>query len=539
MNNNDGPCLIETGQGLSLCIHDRFLYSRYNPKKNIEQLVSNLNILPQTLILAVSPALGYGLQTLLDKLPHGSLILAIEADPFLADIAHQHISHTTLNDHRFVYFRYSGIKNAMELLLSQSLWPFRRCLRIDFSAGSMLHPDVYTSLIYYIDDLIASWWKNRLTMIRLGRNYYKNLLTNLGKEELRSLTSWPRINKPVVIVGSGPSLAPAIPAIKENRSEIFIIVVDTALQVLLKHEITPDAVVVMESQFWIEYAFINAVNTGIPIWADISARSPTTERTGGPVYYFSSLFDRSKLITCLYQHELLPMPVPPLGSVGVVAAYLALEKREPGVPLLCCGLDFSFGHGYSHATGAMATWIIPHDRYNPINSPPPSILPGVEKIYPAVYTNPALCSYLRLFKAFISEAENLYVHSQAPVDLGAPRISDEQWKKLVFSYSCTYSATSCTKPVNRQVRVQFLENEKKNLERILEICTSCTENAGSTAELLERIGNSDYLYASFPDGHLGPHADQDFLNRIRASTAFFLKTINLSTVLGFKHCKKG
>ncbi len=539
MTDNESPCLIETGQGLSLCFHERFLYSRRNPKKNIEQLVTALEILPQTIVVAISPALGYGVQTLLDKLPYGTLVLAVEAEQSLADITEQHLSPAALNDPRFLFFRYSGIKKAMELLLAHPLWPFRRCIKIDFSAGAIFHQDVYNSLVFYIDDLISSWWKNRLTMIRLGRNYYKNLFVNLGKQELRTLASWPCITKPVVIAGSGPSLTSAIPMIKKQRADITLIVVDTALYILLENKITPDAVVIMESQFWIEYAFIHTVNTGIPVWADISARGAAAERTGGHVYYFSSLFERGNLVNRLDQQRLLPMPIPPLGSVGVAAAYLALEKRKQGVPVLCCGLDFSFSQGFTHATGAMATWILPTDRFTPVNCPPPSILAGVETINGSMHTNPALYSYMQLFKAFISEAKDLYIHAHTPLDLGAPRISDEHWSKIVSTFTPNGFATIQTETSNHNSREHFLEKEKENLERILEICSGCTGTAGSTEELLELIEKADYLYASFPDGHLGPRADQDFLNRIRASAAFFLKTINLSAILGFKHSEKG
>jgi hypothetical protein len=61
------PCLVETSQGFSVKYNERFLYSKYNPEKNILQIVENISILPGTLILCFSPLLGYGINKLIQK----------------------------------------------------------------------------------------------------------------------------------------------------------------------------------------------------------------------------------------------------------------------------------------------------------------------------------------------------------------------------------------------------------------------------------------------------------------------------------------
>ena len=87
MIETEEPCLVKAGQGFSVLYKNRFLYSKYSPQKAIEQTIANLDILPQTLILCFSPCLWYGLKELLAKLPENSLILGIEADKKLFELA--------------------------------------------------------------------------------------------------------------------------------------------------------------------------------------------------------------------------------------------------------------------------------------------------------------------------------------------------------------------------------------------------------------------------------------------------------------------
>ena len=82
------PCAvqkIETSQGFSVSYKEHFLYSKYNPSKNIITAVENLQLLPGTIILCYSPLLGYGLKELLQKLPDNCLLILCEAEKELYD----------------------------------------------------------------------------------------------------------------------------------------------------------------------------------------------------------------------------------------------------------------------------------------------------------------------------------------------------------------------------------------------------------------------------------------------------------------------
>ena len=73
------PCLVETGQGFSVVYQEKFLYSKYNPSKNICQKISSMDFLPGTIILALSPVLEHGLKELAESLPENCIVLLCEA----------------------------------------------------------------------------------------------------------------------------------------------------------------------------------------------------------------------------------------------------------------------------------------------------------------------------------------------------------------------------------------------------------------------------------------------------------------------------
>ena len=90
--NNQKPCFVQTSQGFSVSYNNQLLYSKYNPSKVIVQTIQNLQILPGTIFLCISPVLGYGLKELLAKLPENCLVFLIEADSALLDFAKSSIN---------------------------------------------------------------------------------------------------------------------------------------------------------------------------------------------------------------------------------------------------------------------------------------------------------------------------------------------------------------------------------------------------------------------------------------------------------------
>ena len=63
------PCLVKTERGFSVAYRNHFLYSKYNPARNILSIIEKTEVLPGSIILCFSPVLNYGLKELSEKLP--------------------------------------------------------------------------------------------------------------------------------------------------------------------------------------------------------------------------------------------------------------------------------------------------------------------------------------------------------------------------------------------------------------------------------------------------------------------------------------
>ena len=198
-------------------------------------------------------------------------------------------------------------------------------------------------------------WRNHFTLMSLGRNYTRNLFRNLKNVCGTQIIQPSSIDFPIFIAGAGPSLDITLPYLRDNRKKVYLLCVDTALRSLLDFGLIPDAVIVVESQFWIEDAFLGATGSKIPLFADLTARPQALTITGGPIQFFSTEFTHASYLSRLQKATPEIPIIPPLGSVGLIALYLALFLQKNAHPILFSGLDFSFTEALTHSKGSPAT----------------------------------------------------------------------------------------------------------------------------------------------------------------------------------------
>ena len=79
-NEHEKPQLVQTDRGFSVLYRNKYLYSKYNPQQSIVSQIARVDIPDSTLVICLSPVLGYGLPELEEKLPASSYILALECD---------------------------------------------------------------------------------------------------------------------------------------------------------------------------------------------------------------------------------------------------------------------------------------------------------------------------------------------------------------------------------------------------------------------------------------------------------------------------
>jgi hypothetical protein len=534
--NAGSPALFDTGQGLSVLYKNRYLYSRHNPSRSAVQTVRQTDIPPETLVLCISPLLGYALEELMEKLPASSFVLALERDENLMALSVTRIARQVLSNPSFKYIRTSSAFKVLQTINSLSAGPFRRCLRLDLSGGSALYPVFYPEIVSSIDEYISRFWRNQLTLMRLGRNYARNLFRNL--ETLPDSFILPRANtgKPVFVAGAGPSLEQAMPFLRQHRESLFLLAVDTALKPLGEALLAPDAIVLVESQFWIDRAFIGFRDSKIPVFADLTARPSAVNVTGGPVYFFFSEYTKSTFISRLGETGILPLVIPPLGSVGLSA----------GISVLFSGLDFSWSDGFTHCRGAPAVQELLNSTtrfFSVVNSQPSFstgsfLAPGKNRRQ--VYTDTTLSGYAALCAAQFGNTSVTAKETEQKriyFDLGTSGLQTG-CTPLTFGQAgefCTSSKHAQTfnekaiqfRNTDSKISVKsFLENEKKMLVKLKELLTGKQKIQAADKEIARLVTEMDYLYLHFPDGHRGYSSEKNFLNRVRIELEYFLKTLD-------------
>ena len=556
---NQAPCLVQCRQGVSVLYKDHYLYSKYDPSKSIKQIISNLKILDETLVLIFSPALWLGLDELSELIkrdcPH-SKIIAFEYDKALYNFSKESLSkkngaenaHAATENTAPLFFDGSNLNSFIDILQSGK---FKRVIKIDFSAGVSFNKEKYDELYSLAQSVIDQYWKNKLTLIRFGRLFSKNIFKNLGHLAsgipLNSL--YKTIEKPILVLGAGESLDKTIAALKSRdlratnalRDNFYILCVDAALESLLENGITPDAVVAVEGQLAIEKAYIGkAKNCGVLLIADLVSRSSIPRITGGPVSFFVSEYAKMNFFTRLSERGVLPPAVAPLGSVGLVAMEIALRLRaSEDVPVLFSGLDFAFTKGITHAKGTVAhkSQLTKAARLCPVYNIDAAFANGTSEITDKnskkMQTTKVLFNYALLFDETFSDKKNIFDVSESGVALKFTR------KNLNEFYNDAHASEN-KNPVGANVTEtqellkfnikKFVKDEIASLNTLKDILTN-GENSlerKTTLTLDEQIdslvNDREYLFIHFPDS-IQKTNRQSFLNRIRIEIDFFLKEL--------------
>lgn len=575
------PCSVKARQGFSVYYRNRYLYSQYDAEKPVTRLIDSLTILPETLILACSPVLGTGLQHLLDRLPQNCFVLAVEFDPLLYDFfMKSEVAQTVLKNPHFSMVLLDRPERMARLLsrspsselLSQnkddvvngSAIPpqgsFRRCLPIEMSGGTAFFQNDYRLAVKFADDAIAVFWKNHITLTKLGRLYARNMLSNIKLITKACPLKAHSISKPILALGAGPSLDELLPQLPSSRNDFFIIAADAALPALAQYEIRPDAVIGVESQLAIEKSYIGFEGSGIPLIADLTSRPRVLSIMGGPVSLFMTEYCNEPFMQRfkkLCTDNRIPV-FPPLGSVGLYALETALHLRAEGTPVFFSGLDFAWGKGSTHCKGAPAhtNALLSATRLNPPGNPAAAFSAGTStftgKDGAFSFTTPNLANYGKILSERYRHTSLLFDAGSTGMHTGIQAISIENMllnaKKHIIN-ACSaenddisqwLAESAVRSPVSKDASFRnegasekaalpekspetFLADEQDSIREIVTLTDSRDEADGSSCKRLSTLlAEHSYLYLHFPDAARGPSLTRDFLIRVKVECGHLL-----------------
>ncbi|UTC63103.1 motility associated factor glycosyltransferase family protein [Treponema sp. OMZ 787] len=551
ITNNEKPELIPIDSGFSVLYKGKYLYSKRSPQKNILQLVSSIAVKSETLVLCVSPVLGYGLKELLEKLPHNSFLLGLEADEELMSFSTSQIDKAILEDSRFLYLRTESINILLSRLENFIKGKkIRRVVKIDFSGGAALNQAFYSQAFDFISQYISQTWINRLTLIQFGRNYARNFFKNyysiVKTNSCFGSLSEKSVRKPIIVIGAGPSLDSSVEFIKQNRDRLFVLAVDAAVSGLYP-EIRPDAVVLLESQYWIQKAFIGIADLGIPVIADLTANpSLLAKLNGDKIFFFTDYTVQDSLAASFFSNldekVGLPLRLEAMGSVGLAALAVAEMLGFDGLPIFHTGLDFSWGCGFSHSKLSYQVKNLFSD-ISKIKSPYSG-----ESLFPErlsfergkdgclAFTSPNLKNYAELYKKLFASKENFFDIGQSGLEINSNKISLDTAKKIIDDFYSNYEKSFSIK--NNMDKINFIAFDYKNKENEIKNFLTCEKEklfklkniftgklTSSDEEIKELLLSMPYLYLHFPDYNSLSDTilDKHFLSRVRIEIEYFLK----------------
>ena len=511
----------------------RFLYSRYNPKRAIQEIIGKLELLPETLIVACSPCLWYGLEELKEKLPADCTVIALESQDKLLDLAKNNCPDNTI--------RIFHTKNKLEIdsFMRElvSLGKTRRSVRIDFSAGIQFDRNDYDYTSAGIQEIITNFWQNRITLVKFGKLFSRNVLKNLPEliSGLQLEDVEKTVNKPIIVCGAGETLDQIPDEILKSDS-FFKICVDASLSPLVQRGARIDAVCAMESQIAIDRAYIGLKGRKIPMFLDICSRKETSENLSGPKIYFASRYAPCRFLKTLEENSILTNLIDPMGSVGLAATYVALKLRKnSSVPVYVSGLDFSFTAGRTHARGTMAHKAlleksgrtIPAENYDSTFSQNTYAVDG--KNGKKVYTSRIMEIYANQFVTMFSKSENLFDMTDQGINLklahAVPATGGTTGKQMDFSMEGSSER-------KEKIR-QYINTEREMLSIARDLLSNGEKSKyhdkekDLTMQIDEILRPRDYLYLHFPDGH-NFNMSESFLKRIRAEIDSFLKLLYIN-----------
>lgn len=124
-----------------------------------------------------------------------------------------------------------------------------------------------------------------------GKKIVRNQLTALslaGRAVLPgSLRKHISLEKPVLIVSTGPSLAESVDFIKRLKDKVYIVAVDSSVNFLLNREISPDFIVTVDPNKWKEH-FKKEEARKIPLFCRMDSNLAIMKNQSGPLIFFGS-----------------------------------------------------------------------------------------------------------------------------------------------------------------------------------------------------------------------------------------------------------
>jgi hypothetical protein len=270
----------------------------------------------------------------------------------------------------------------------------------------------------------------------------------------------------------------------------------------------------------------------------------------GKISFFSSAFTDLCILGRLRETGLIPLTIPPLGSVGVAAVYLSRILTD--APVFFSGLDFSYMPGKTHARGApslmdqhaTSTRTNPWALFGRTMRRPLLALPG--KGGSPIRSDVVLAGYRNLLAILLTEDKRVFDLGRTGLPTGAPCVTHDQTLRMCRDLAGNTARRASFDQGERlptgealETRIEsFLAAEVAILESFLRGITERrdeeppgSDTGGERTDHQKQDSPpewmlpADYVWVHFPDAHRADYRSLSFRRRAEASARRYLALI--------------
>lgn len=472
---------------------------------------------PGSLFFVPSPLEGWGLDVLLDRLPDEGAVVVFEKDPELT-LRCEARWHQTLGerigDRRLFRLASDTEQAVQDLFRKLPLGRLRRCEFLTLNGAWLCHGPRYREVFQRLDQGLTRWWSNRITCLHMGPLWIRNLIDNLSAPGFHPSPWSDWGSAPVLVCGAGVTLESCLPWAR-NQKGLRIVAADTALPILKEEGLKPDAVVCLEAQHANLRDFAGWLGADIELYTDLTSYPPGTRVFRQPPRWFITEFAPLSLWDRWPWGAEVPR-LPPLGSVGVAAAWVAWRLSRG--PVVLAGLDFSFPVGKTHARGAPALTALAArtHRFQPLEQTGVWVKSGMRVTPSGWLTTPVMEGYAGvLADQARPHSGRTRVWSPQGLDLGLEVLGSAEREKGMPAVSAKAPAAGAASPRSGDQAARWLSEEAQRWTDLLslvdEALTSPSEPVWKALE--DGLGAVDYLTFTFPDPEF--RRAPDWLVRVR------------------------
>jgi len=349
--------------GTTLKVKNIFFHSKFTPMEEAQRLCAKEDFSQKELLIICGLGLGYLAQAVYQKYPK-HLILIIEKDWHILNAALQVTDFSAMLASQKVEII---LPESPELILDYLQLYQTRKIGVFFHRPSFdFYPEFYSEIKNIISRFIATREINQATLNRFEKLWFKNMLLNLGTYiQTNGVNEFfaQYQNKPVFLVGAGPSLKKQLPILKTIQHQYLLIAVNTSLPYLTANGIFPDFVVTVDPQDKVYRYFLPVIREKLESYPILIAE-PTicpkiVKNYPGRIMFCNVGFLKNWVGQFAGEKGELEM-----GGSVITAAYLLAVKMQAS-PIVLLGTDMSYSQNTLHFKGAELEkeWLFTQTRF--------------------------------------------------------------------------------------------------------------------------------------------------------------------------------